>query len=61
MDENNIQEQAPDVTPQEETGNDCYKNMKFTLGFGCARGLCKRGVSRSDHQLNTYDWLADVP
>ncbi len=26
-----------------------------------SRGLCARGVSRSDHQLNTYDWLADVP
>lgn len=35
--------------------------MKFTLGPTCARGLCPRGVSRSDHQLNTYDWLADVP
>ncbi|MCI6490673.1 MAG: regulatory iron-sulfur-containing complex subunit RicT [Prevotellaceae bacterium] len=35
--------------------------MKFSLGHGCARGLCARGVSRSDHQLNTYDWLADVP
>lgn len=35
--------------------------MKFTLGPLCARGLCARGVSRSDHQLNTYDWLADVP
>lgn len=28
---------------------------------GGARGLCVRGVSRSDHQLNTFDWLADVP
>ncbi|MCR5068393.1 MAG: hypothetical protein K6A78_01095 [Prevotella sp.] len=35
--------------------------MKFTLGPTCARGLCAKGVSRSDHQLNTYDWLADVP
>ncbi len=41
--------------------NDDYQNMKFTLGPLCARGLCARGVSRSDHQLNTYDWLADVP
>lgn len=38
-----------------------YQNMKFTLAPTCARGLCARGVSRSDHQLNTYDWLADVP
>ena len=28
---------------------------------GCDRGLCCRGVSRQDKQLNTYDWLADVP
>ena len=27
----------------------------------CGRGLCAKGVGRSDHQLNTYDWLADVP
>ncbi|MBQ9561781.1 MAG: hypothetical protein IJV10_05840 [Prevotella sp.] len=38
-----------------------YQNMKFTLGPTCARGLCAKGVGRSDHQLNTYDWLADVP
>lgn len=25
------------------------------------RGLCGRGCGRQDHQLNTYDWLADVP
>ena len=24
-------------------------------------GLCCRGIGRQDHQLNTYDWLADVP
>ena len=28
---------------------------------GCDRGLCKHGVGRQDRQLNTYDWLADVP
>ena len=38
-----------------------YQNMKFTLGPTCARGLSAKGVGRSDHQLNTYDWLADVP
>ena len=38
-----------------------FKNMKFTVGDGCARGLCKRGCGRQDRQLNTYDWLADVP
>ena len=28
---------------------------------GCDRGLCKNAVGRQDRQLNTYDWLADVP
>ncbi|MGN1263733.1 MAG: stage 0 sporulation family protein, partial [Prevotella sp.] len=27
----------------------------------CGRGLCKAAVGRQDRQLNTYDWLADVP
>ncbi|MBQ0074393.1 MAG: hypothetical protein KBT34_09360 [Prevotella sp.] len=35
--------------------------MEGKWSWGLCRGLCKRGVSRSDHQLNTYDWLADVP
>ncbi len=38
-----------------------FKNMKFTVGNGCSRGLCRRGCGRQDRQLNTYDWLADVP
>ncbi len=38
-----------------------YKNMKFKIWQGCDRGLCKRGCGRQDRQLNTYDWLADVP
>ena len=25
------------------------------------RGLCKNAIGRQDRQLNTYDWLADVP
>lgn len=28
---------------------------------GCDRGLCCKAVGRQDRQLNTYDWLADVP
>lgn len=28
---------------------------------GCDRGLCAKGVGRQNRQLNTYDWLADVP
>ena len=35
--------------------------MKFTVGDGCSRRLCRRGCGRQDRQLNTYDWLADVP
>jgi len=26
-----------------------------------SQGLCCRGIGRQDHQLNTYDWLADIP
>ena len=37
------------------------KNMKYELWHGTDRGLCGRGCGRQDHQLNTYDWLADVP
>ena len=35
--------------------------MTFTLATGCGRGLCRKSCSRSDHQLNVYDWLADIP
>ena len=35
--------------------------MKFEITRGCDRGLCRRGCGRQDRQLNTYDWLADVP
>lgn len=35
--------------------------MKFHIAGGCCRGISHRGVGRSDHQLNSYDWLADVP
>ena len=35
--------------------------MKFEISRGCDRGLCRRGCGRQDRQLNTYDWLADVP
>lgn len=37
-----------------------YENLKYITGNN-DRGLCCRGISRQDHQLNTYDWLADVP
>lgn len=38
-----------------------FKNMKYELWRGIDCGLCGRGCGRQDHQLNTYDWLADVP
>ncbi len=38
-----------------------YNNLKYKICTGCDRGLCSRGCGRQDHQLNTYDWLADVP
>jgi len=28
---------------------------------GRCKGLCSKGIGRQDHQLNTYDWLADIP
>ena len=33
----------------------------FKMCAGCGRGLSAKGVGRQDKQLNTYDWLADVP
>ncbi|MCH4148510.1 MAG: hypothetical protein LKG25_07855 [Prevotella sp.] len=38
-----------------------YNNLKFQICNGCDRGLCKGACGRQDRQLNTYDWLADVP
>ena len=35
-------------------------NQDFRLG-GCLRGFCAKGCGRQDKQLNTYDYLADVP
>ena len=36
-------------------------DTKFKIWQGCDRGLCRCAVGRQDRQLNTYDWLADVP
>ena len=35
--------------------------MKFKIFRGCDRGLCHCACGRQNMQLNTYDWLADVP
>ena len=38
-----------------------YKNLKYKISNDCDRGLCGGACGRQDHQLNTYDWLNDVP
>ncbi|MBQ7471891.1 MAG: hypothetical protein IJS97_05645 [Prevotella sp.] len=38
-----------------------YQDMKFHIVRDTDRGLCHQGCGRQDKQLNTYDWLADVP
>ncbi len=38
-----------------------YDKLDFQNWNGCDRGLCPRAVGRQDRQLNTYDYLADVP
>ena len=37
------------------------KAKDLEIRTGCTRGLCHQAVGRQDRQLNTYDWLADVP
>ena len=38
-----------------------YKNLQYKINTGCDRGLCSKACGRQDKQLNTYDWLADIP
>ena len=49
----------------EQKTKDYNKKMENTkeipVKVGCDRGLCHQAVGRQDRQLNTYDWLADVP
>ena len=35
--------------------------MKFKIANKCDRGLCQHSCGRQDKQLNTYDWLSDIP
>ena len=37
------------------------KQRTFEIRTGCDRGLSHEAVGRQNCQLNTYDWLADVP
>ena len=34
---------------------------EIPIKVGCDRGLCHQAVGRQDRQMNTYDWLADIP
>ena len=36
-------------------------NKDYRICCSTDRGLCHRAIGRQDKQLNTYDWLADVP
>ena len=38
-----------------------FKDMKFKIASDCDHGLCHRACERQDRQLNTYDWLYDIP
>ncbi len=38
-----------------------YKDLKYIVGDGAQRGLCRKGCGRQNKQLNTYDYLADIP
>lgn len=38
-----------------------FKDMQFKIFRGCDRGLNHNGCGRQNMQLNTYDWLYDVP
>ena len=38
-----------------------FKDMEFKIWNGCDRGLGRCACGRQDKQLNTYNWLADVP
>ena len=38
-----------------------FKDMKFKIASDCDHGLCHRACGRQDRQLNTYDWLYNIP
>src|SRR5574344_1438988 len=37
------------------------KNIDYKICTCGGRGLCAKACGRQDKQLNTYDWLADIP
>ena len=38
-----------------------FKDMQFKISRGCDRGLNHNGCGRQNMQLNTYDWMYDIP
>ena len=38
-----------------------FSDKDFKICCNSDRGLCHKAIGRQDKQLNTYDWLADVP
>lgn len=38
-----------------------FKDMQFHISRDTDRGFCHCACGRQDRQLNTYDWLYDVP
>jgi len=38
-----------------------FKNMKFKISRDMDRGFCRGAYGRQNKQLNTYDWMYDVP
>ncbi len=58
MEEKNIVTTVGRSDPQSP---DSGGSKEYPIRVGCDRGLCHQAVGRQDRQLNTYDWLADVP
>lgn len=50
----------PAACPASENGT-CHGCRSCEWGDSCLRGIAACGCGKSDRQLNTYDYLADVP
>lgn len=64
MENNNTNNHELDthLPPAPETTEQDNDRTEYTPACnGQLRGLCKLGCGRSDHQLNSYDYYADIP
>jgi len=52
--------ESPAACPASENGT-CHGCRSCEWGDRCLRGIAACGCGKSDRQLNTYDYLADVP